>query len=549
MENANFDKKPGKAEVDVRKVRTPIMIGLILGMLLACIDGTVVGTSIPTILEDLGGSDLYTWLITGYLLAETITTPIAGKMSDIYGRKPIFLLGMILFLAGSVCAGLSNSMVSLIIFRALQGFGGGMLIPVAMATVADLYAPQERGKMQGILGAIFAIASAIGPFIGGVIVDHTTWHWVFFVNIPVGILAIAFTAIKFPKVQSDQTAKVDYVGMAALSAFLAMLVLVVTLGGGTYPWASMEIIGMALLAVIFLGLFIYIENRVEDPLVPLHIFRERTITAGCIGLLIMALGLFGILTYIAIYLQYYVGLSATNSGAVLIPLTIGMSVTSIGSGFLLKRTGYMPWLIAGPPIAALGLYLISTLQMGSPESEASLYLIIAGLGMGCVMSNFIVAAQNITPRREMGAMTSTMSLFRSIGATVGAAVIGTLINNRLAIELKTYLPGDVYEVVPHTTGIIDKIKDIVPLYPQYPNLGTEIIYSYGQSLSFAFVVCSVIVLLTLIASLAVKRIPLKTDEEYEQINIEAERIHESELAERRERGMHGGRKYKGDGSG
>lgn len=548
MENANVTNAPSKPEIDVKKVRTPIMIGLVLGMLLACIDGTVVGTSIPTIISDLGGADLYTWLITGYLLAETITTPIAGKMSDIYGRKPVFLLGMILFLGGSIFAGFSQNMEWLIIGRAVQGLGGGMLIPVAMAVVADLYSPQERGKMQGILGAIFAIASAIGPFIGGIIVDNASWHWVFFVNIPVGILAIAFTLIKFPKAEADPNAKIDYLGMGALSAFLALLIMVVTFGGATYPWASFEIIGMSIAAIIFLGLFIYIENVVEEPLVPLHLFRSRTFTAGSIGLLIMALGLFGILSYIAIYLQEYVGLSATNSGATLIPLTIGMSVTSIGSGFLLKRTGYMPWLIVGPPIAAAGLYMISTLGMGSPQWEASLYLIIAGIGMGCVMSNFIVAAQNITPKRDMGVMTSTMSLFRSIGGTVGAAIIGTLINNRIAIELKENLPGYIYDSVPHTTGILDKLNEYIAYYSEYPTLGFDVIYSYGQSLSYAFVICSVIVLCTIIACLLVKRVPLKTDEEYEQLNIEAEKAHEEEVARKKERELQKRSKHKDGGS-
>ena len=552
MENANFDKKPGKAEVDVRKVRTPIMIGLILGMLLACIDGTIIGTCMPSITSDFeNGMALYTWLITGYLLAETIVTPIAGKMSDLYGRKPIFLGGMILFLGGSIFAGLSTSMELLIVGRVIQGFGGGMLIPVAMATVADLYEPRERGKIQGILGAIFAIASAIGPFIGGVIVDNTTWHWAFFVNVPIGIITIAFTAIKFPKVQAEPNIKIDYPGIATLSAFLALLVIVVTFGGSTYAWNSPEIIAMSLGAIVFLGLFIYLESKVEEPLVPLRLFRSRTFVAGCSGLLVMSLGLFGILTYVAMFLQKYVGLSATNSGATLIPLTIGMTITSVGSGFLLKKTGYMPWLIVGPPVAAVGLYLISTLEMGSPQSEASLYLILAGLGMGCVMSNFIVAAQNITPRRDMGVMTSTMSLFRSIGGTVGAALIGSLINNRIAIELQERLPTEVYDspFVPHNTGVMDMINQITTLFPQFNNLDIDITMAYGQSLSYAFVICSIIVLATIVASLLVKRIPLKTDEEYEQINLEAELAHEAEMAKKQEQKLQKAKKHKGDGSG
>ena len=269
------------------KVRTFIMVGLALGMLLASLDQTVVGTSLPRIVADLGGMSLFAWLITAYLLSETVTTPIWGKMSDRFGRKPIFMTGMALFMGGSVLAGLSNSMEMLIICRFIQGIGSGALMPVAMATVADLYAPSERGKIQGLLGAVFAIATVIGPLLGGFIVDNTTWRWVFYVNIPVGVLAIAVTSLKFPNQIKAVFKRIDFLGIISLSAALTSALLVITWGGVTYAWESIEIIGLTALAVLSTVAFIRIERKAEDPVIPLRLFKTRVFTMSCIGLMII----------------------------------------------------------------------------------------------------------------------------------------------------------------------------------------------------------------------------------------------------------------------
>lgn len=498
--------------------RSFIMLGLALGLLLASLDQTIVSTAMPTILGDLGGWDLYSWLFTAYMLAETITIPIAGKLSDRFGRKPVFLAGMLLFMASSVLAGMASSMEFLVFTRLIQGFGGGAMMPVSMAAVADLYAPEERGKIQGLLGAVFALSSIIGPFIGGFIVDHMSWHWVFYVNIPVGIAAIAVTSLKFPKFTSDDPQPIDYPGMVTLTACLAPALLVMTWGGSTYAWDSVEIVGMSVLSVIALVAFIMIERRAKDPLLPLGLFKEPIFTLGSAGLLIVCLGLFGVIAFLPLFLQAVIGMSATNSGETLIPLMLGSLLTTIPSGFLLKRTGYKPWLIAGPPLAALGLYLLSTLHAGSSQTEAMAYLVIVGAGLGCVMSNYIVAAQNVMAKKDMGVVTSSMSLFRSIGGTIGVTVLGTVVNTRMVEELNRNLPAGAIATLP-TTDVTEVgnllLSSQAAVVPE-PIL--ELIrLSLSNSITYMFLIGAIITVFALVASVFIRSVPLKSVEEYHEI--------------------------------
>jgi EmrB/QacA subfamily drug resistance transporter len=431
---------PSDAHFIKAPTRALIMIGLSLGMLMASLDQTVVGTSLPKIVGELGGMSLFSWLFTAYMLAETITIPIAGKLSDRMGRRPVFLAGMGLFLGGSILAGFSTSMEMLILFRFIQGLGGGVLIPVTMASVADLYEPQERGKIQGMVGAVFALGSVIGPFLGGFIVDNLDWRWVFFVNIPVGILAITVTMVEFPRVTKVAQKQVDYLGVLALIGTLMPALLIMTWGGSTYAWNSNEIICLAVLSSISFISFILIEKRAEDPVLPLHLFREPIFTLGSIGLLIIAMGLFGVIAYIPLFLQAVIGMSATNSGITLIPLMVGLMLTLMISGVLVSRTGYRIWLLIGPPLTAFGLIMLSSLNSDSSQEEAILYLIIAGAGMGAVFSNYILAAQNVTRKDEIGVVTSSMSLFRSIGGTVGVTVLGAILRSRMVLEMDKNLP-------------------------------------------------------------------------------------------------------------
>lgn len=506
-QNANFQKS---------KVRTFIMVGLALGMLIASLDQTVVGTSLPRIVAELGGMSLFAWVITAYLLSETITTPIWGKMSDRIGRKPIFMTGMAIFLAGSILAGFSNSMEMLIITRFIQGIGSGALMPVAMATVADLYAPTERAKIQGLLGAVFAVATIIGPLLGGFIVDNTTWRWVFYVNLPVGVAAIAVTSLKFPNQVKSVFKRIDFPGIAFLSTSLAALLLVITWGGVTYAWNSIEIIGLSTLAAASLVIFLFIERKAEDPVIPLRLFKISVFTLCCIGLMLVGLGMFGVVSYLPTFLQTVIGMSATNSGTTLIPLMIGMMGTSIAGGFIMKRTGYKILMITGPIISAVGMFLLSTLGAGSSQVNAIAYLIVIGAGMGLVMSNYTVAAQNMMRKADIGAATSTLTLFRGLGATIGVSLLGAIVNNQMIAQLNKNLPAGAAAMLP-TTDATNLGQLLLTPHTTIPAPILDAIrLSLGNSLTFMFTIGAVIVLVGVVVGLIIKDVPLKTAEEYHE---------------------------------
>ncbi|HEY3420655.1 MAG TPA: MDR family MFS transporter [Methanomassiliicoccales archaeon] len=499
------------------RTRNFIMIGLSLGMLVSSLDQTVVGTSLPKIVGDLGGMNMFAWLFTAYMLGEVLAIPVAGKMSDRYGRKPVFLAGMGLFLAGSVLAGMSNSMEMLIACRAIQGVGGGVIMPVAMATVADLYAPTERGKIQGMMGGIFAISSVIGPFLGGFIVDNLDWRWVFYVNLPVGILALAVTSMKFPNQESDTSKRIDYTGMVTLASCLTPALLVMTWGGSTYSWGSVEIIGMTVLSVLSLVAFVLNERRAEDPILPLHLFREPIFTLGSLGLMIISMGLFGVIAFLPMFLQAVIGMSATSSGETLIPLMIGVMITILTSGFLLKRTGYKVWLLIGPPMSAFGLYMLSTLHAGSSQTDAIIYLVIVGMGLGAVMSNYMVAAQNVVSKKEMGVVTSSMTLFRSIGGTIGVTVLGAIVNQRMVEELGRNLPAGAVSSLPTTD--VNSIGGLLmsPAAATIPGPIMESIrLSLSNSITYMFLMGAIIVMFALVTSVLIKGVPLKSAEEYHE---------------------------------
>lgn len=511
---------PDDGEYKKNRARSFIMLGLALGMLLASLDQTVVGTSLPKIVGDLGGMSLFAWLFTGYMLAEVLSIPVAGKMSDRYGRKPVFLVGMGLFLGGSILAGMSNSMEMLIMCRFVQGLGGGALMPVSMATVADLYAPTERGKIQGMLGAVFAVSSVIGPFLGGFIVDNLDWRWVFYVNLPVGFLAIAVTSMKFPKQVGDTSKRIDYPGMVTLASALTPALLIMTWGGSTYAWDGIEVIGMAVLSIASLIAFVMIERRSEDPILPLHLFKEPIFTMGSMGLLIISMGLFGVIAFLPLFLQSVIGMSATSSGETLIPLMMGVMITMLASGFLLKRTGYKIWLIIGPPLSAFGLFMLSTMHAGSSQTDAIIYLIIIGMGLGSVMSNYIVAAQNIMNKKEMGVVTSSMTLFRSIGGTIGVTVLGAIVNNRMGEELSANLPAGAISMLPTTD--VNSIGGLLlsPLASTIPvPILDAIRLSLSNSITYMFLIGAFIVLTGIIASLLIRSEPLKSAAEYHKVPV------------------------------
>jgi EmrB/QacA subfamily drug resistance transporter len=418
---------------------------------------------------------------------------------------------------------MSNSMEMLIICRFIQGLGGGALMPVAMATVADLYAPTERGKIQGMLGAVFAIATIIGPLMGGYIVDNMDWRWVFYVNLPVGVFAILVASMKFPKLVSDNRKPIDYPGMVTLIGTLAPALLVITWGGNTYAWASAEIVGLIALSVVSLVAFLMIEKRASDPILPLYIFKEPIVSLASAGLFIMSLGMFGVISFLPLFLQAVIGMSASNSGELIIPLMGGVMITMLLSGFLLKRTGYKIWLLIGPPLAALGLFMLSTLHSGSSQWDAILYLVITGAGLGAVMANFIVAAQNVVCKKDMGVVTSSISLFRSIGGTVGVAALGGLINAKMVEELGRNLAPGVLQTLPTTdANSVGQLLLMTTVPPIPAPILDAIRLSLSNSITYAFFVGAIIVLVSLVASVLVRRVPLKSVEEYHELEVKAD---------------------------
>ena len=403
-------------------------------------------------------------------------------------------------------------------------------MPVAMATVADLYAPTERGKIQGMLGGIFALASVIGPFLGGFIVDNLDWRWVFYVNLPVGILAIAITSMKFPNQESDTSRHIDYVGMVTLASTLLPSLLVMTWGGSTYAWESIEVIGLTAISLLSLIAFILNEKRAEDPILPLWLFKEPIFTLGSMGLLIMSIGLFGVIAFLPMFLQAVIGMSATSSGETLIPLMVGVMITILASGFLLKRTGYKVWLIIGPPLSAFGLFMLSTLHAGSSQTDAVIYLIITGMGLGAVMSNYMVAAQNVMNKKEIGVVTSSMTMFRSIGGTVGVTLLGAIVNDRMVGELNKNLPSGAMSSLPTTD--VNSIGGLLmsPSASGIPGpIMDSIRLSLSNSITYMFLIAAVIVMFALVTSVFIRGVPLKSADEYHEKDVREDEAAKSVL--------------------
>lgn len=473
------------------KQRKMIITGLMLGMLAACFDGTIISTCGTTIASSLGGLGLFSWMFTAYLLCETIAIPIAGKLSDIYGRKPFFMGGVILFLGGSVIAGLSTSMEMLIICRGIQGLGGGILIPVATASIADLYSPADRAKMQGIMAAVFGVGTALGPIIGGIITDYISWHWVFYINVPIAGLALFLTSRKFPSMETAIHKKIDYLGMSLLGLFLLDLLLFFTWAGTDIEWISYESGLMIAIMAVLLAAFVLIEFRAEDPVISPRLFKNRTFVCGAFAMLVFGLGMTGAMAYLSMFGIFVFGLTSEEAGYMLIALVAGLMITAMLSGRYVQRTGYRLWVTAGPIISFIAMAYISTLGLGD-----SVWLLVAGIfllgvGLGCVMSILMVAVQNSAKPEEMGMTTSGVNLFRSIGATVATAVFAFLIHLRLDDELAVNLPSEVYTAVPHNTDVLAYVYAM----PEYSQM---ILESFASSINFAFLIGGVIMLLILL---------------------------------------------------
>lgn len=409
------------------------MIGVLLAMLLSALDQTIVGTALPRIVRDLGGFEHLSWVITAYLLASTVTVPIYGKLSDMYGRKWFFFSGIIIFLIGSILCGLSGSMTQLIVFRALQGIGGGAIMGNAFAIIGDLFPPAQRGKWQGIMGGVFGLASVIGPSLGGFLTDHASWRYVFYVNIPLGLLALAVIGFLMPKVvphMEDKT--IDYLGAILLTSSLVSILLGLIWGGKQYAWGSLTEVSLFVFGLITLVLFIMAERVARQPILPLDLFKNRIFNVSVATIFISAMAMFGSIVYIPLFAQLVIGTSATASGTILTPLMIGLIGASIISGQVISRTGkYRKLAIGGFTLLTVGLFWLSQITAATTQWGLALRMIVAGAGLGTTFPIFNIAVQNAFDNSRIGVVTASTQLFRNIGQTVGTAIFGSIFNNTI----------------------------------------------------------------------------------------------------------------------
>jgi EmrB/QacA subfamily drug resistance transporter len=418
-----------------------ILGALMTGMLMAALDQTIVSTALPTIVTELGGLARLSWVVTAYMLASTISAPIYGKLGDLVGRKLVFQVAIAVFLVGSVASGAARSMVQLIAFRAVQGVGAGGLMVTAQAIIADIVSPRERGRYQGYMGAVFGAASILGPLIGGFFTDHLSWRWVFYMNIPLGIAALFVTAAVLPapapRAPDAPRPHVDYLGVALLACAVGSLVMLSTWGGTALPWGSNALTALCAGCLVSFVALVLVERRDRDPLIPPPMFRDATFRISSATSFIIGFCMFGVVSFIPVFMQVSFGASATGSGAVLMPFMLGLIGASMVSGRYISKTGrYKLYPVAGTAIATLGMFLFSRMTPDTSRLAATLYMAITGIGLGLTMQVMVVAMQNTIERRYLGVGTSTLTFFRSVGGSCGVALFGAIFNARLAHELE-----------------------------------------------------------------------------------------------------------------
>ncbi|MCW2905266.1 MAG: drug resistance transporter, EmrB/QacA subfamily [Actinomycetia bacterium] len=507
MTSLDVDTAPDGQPQALDQRRVLLIIGaLLLGMLLAALDQTIVATALPTIAGDLHGLSHLSWVVTAYLLASTVSTPLWGKLGDMYGRKTFFQAAIVIFLIGSALSGFAHSMIELIVFRAVQGLGGGGLIVGAQTIVGDVVSPRQRGRYQGIFGATFGVASVLGPLIGGFFVDNLSWRWVFYINLPIGIVALVVTAAVLPSRLTKSRHVIDYAGTVLIGAAATCLVLLTSLGGVTYPWGSFPIIFLGVLAVVFTAGFVFVERRAAEPVLPLHLFGNRVFTSTSVIGFAVGFAMFGALAFLPQYMQVVRGISPTQSGLRLLPMMLGLLITSIGSGQLISRWGrYKIFPVLGTAVMTIGLYLLS--RMGTTTSFwlVSLYLFVLGVGLGASIQVLVIAVQNAVDYKDLGAATSGATFFRSIGGSFGTAVFGAVFSNQLVGDLRRALHG---VPLPHGFSASSGASPAV-LHHLPAAIRAAYITGYAEALHSVFLFATPVGALAFCLTFLLKEVPLR----------------------------------------
>jgi EmrB/QacA subfamily drug resistance transporter len=497
-----LDRSAAPPELSRRQTNV-VFITIVLGMLLAALDQTIVSTALPTIVADLGGAGHMAWVVTAYLLAETVATVLAGKFGDLFGRKLVFQISAVVFIGGSALAGLANSMIVLIVARAIQGVGAGGLMVTAMALIADAIPLRQRGKYQGALGAVFGVTTVLGPTLGGLFTDHASWRWCFYVNVPLAIVMIGMAARTIPTVRSASRPAIDYAGIALVALGASGLILGLEWGGNEYAWGSPVIIGIFAGSAVLLAAFVFVELRAREPMLPMGLFRSRVFVVCSILSFIVGFAMLGALTYLPAYLQYVDGVSATESGLRTVPMVLGLLTTSMLSGTIVGRTGYYKaFPIVGTAVMALGLFLLSTMDVGTGIWLESLYMLVLGLGIGLAMQVLTIVVQNTVPYAQLGTATSGVTFFRTLGSSFGTAVFGTLYGNQLEPNLRTALaqtPG----VPPEAAASPAALRELPA------QVAAPILQAYADTISFVFRWVVPVALVGFVIAWFLKQVPLR----------------------------------------
>lgn len=488
--------------------------GTMLALLLAALDQTIVGTAIPRIVADLNGLDRLAWVTTAYLVTSTTMTPIAGKLGDLFGRKPFLLAGMIGFVVASALCGLSQDMTQLIIARGVQGIFGGVLFATVFSVIGDLFSASARGRAQGLFGGVFGLASIVGPTAGGFITDHWNWRWVFEVNIPVGILAVAVVAIGLPYVKSKASWRdIDFLGAFTLAAGVVPLLIALTITRD-HAWTSLPVVGLLALAVAMIIAFIAVETRVEHPIVPLELFKNATFTVSMIVSFLTAFGMFGSILFTPLVFQGVLGISATNSGALITPMMFGLIGASTVTGFVMLRIKYYRFLgTLGVSVMIFGMWLLSQIVPGTPEWRVVADLIVVGLGLGMTFPLYLTAIQTALPKQYLGVATSQIQFWRNLGGTVGSAILGAVLANRLPDYLKTRvtelnLPPQVAASLPKG-GSANSILDPVLLAKLPAAFVHAIRLALSDTLHDIYLFAGLVLVIALVSTFFLREVPLQ----------------------------------------